>query len=65
MTDRYYARSASDRADDWPYWFVADRQKGGLNVTAELIRQHIRPEHNGAVFMSREGAERLAEKAND
>ena len=35
---RYYARSASDKTDDWPYWFVADSQRGGLNVTAETGR---------------------------
>jgi hypothetical protein len=29
MTDRYYARSASDQTDDWPWWFVADKQLGG------------------------------------
>lgn len=34
--ESYFARSASDRSDDWPYWFVADRDKCDLNVTAEL-----------------------------
>ena len=33
---RYYARSASDNTDDWPFWFVADDPGGGINVTAEL-----------------------------
>jgi len=33
---RYYARSASDRTDDWAEWFVADELRGGLNVTAQL-----------------------------
>jgi hypothetical protein len=37
MADRYFARSASDRTEEWPYWFVADRQKGGLNVTRSLV----------------------------
>lgn len=64
VTDRYFARSASDKTDDWPVWFVADRQKGGLNVTAELIRQHFDPDHKGAVFSSRRGAELIAERAN-
>lgn len=36
---RYFARSASDNTDDWPYWFVADSMKGGLNVTATLDRK--------------------------
>jgi hypothetical protein len=64
MSDRFYARSASDRTDDWPYWFVADSQKGGLNVTEELIRRHLDPEHKGAVFCFRRGAEYLAILAN-
>lgn len=64
MTARYFARSASDRTGDWPFWFVADRQKGGLNVTAELIRQHFDPDHKGAVFSDRHGAEMIAERAN-
>jgi hypothetical protein len=35
---RYYARSASDSSDDWPFWFVADRENGDLNVTNRLLR---------------------------
>lgn len=39
MSDpRFYIRSASDRTDDWPFWFVADSYAGGLNVTQELRR---------------------------
>lgn len=39
MTDaRFYIRSASDRTDDWPLWFVADSYASGLNVTQELRR---------------------------
>lgn len=33
---RFYARSASDKTDDWPFWFVADEKHGGLNVTGEV-----------------------------
>ena len=61
---RYYARSASDRTDDWPFWFVADSQKGGLTETAELIRRHVNPDHKGGVLCSRHDAERLAILAN-
>jgi hypothetical protein len=64
MSDRFYARSASDRTDDWPYWFVADSQKGGLNVTAKLIRRHLDPEHKRGVLCFRRGAEYLAILAN-
>lgn len=61
---RYFARSASDRTDDWPFWFVADRAKGDLNVTADLIREHHDPDHAGGVFVPRRGAEDLAALAN-
>lgn len=62
---RYYARSASDKTDDWPFWFVADTSKGGLNVTADLARK-IEPEtaRAGAVFRSQRRAIELAMKAN-
>ncbi len=61
MADRYYARSASNRTDDWPYWYVADRERGNLNVTVEL-----RPEMLGYLpFLPRDMAEKLAANAND
>ena len=57
---RFYARSASDRTDDWPYWYVADREKAGLNVTVALV-----PEMRGCMpFLSRKEAESLAQAAN-
>jgi hypothetical protein len=63
---RYYARSASDRTDDWPFWFVADSQRGGLNVTNELVREHFPKLHRpGAVFLPREFAEGLAAAVNE
>jgi len=61
---RYYARSASDRTDTWPFWFVADSSKGSANVTADIIRQHICPTHNGGVFVPRGQALALADVAN-
>ena len=66
MSDRYYARSAGKKTDDWTVWFVADRAKGGLNVTHELFKE-IFPEQwkPGAVFTSKECAETLANKANE
>ena len=61
MTDaRFFARSASDKSDDWPLWYVADRQKANLNVTVELL-----PELCGYMpFLSRDVAARLAQAAN-
>lgn len=60
MSDRFYARSASDRTDDWPYWFVADRQKSGINVTVSLA-----PKLRGFMpFVSADEARSLADAAN-
>lgn len=64
MTPRYYARSANDLTDDWRFWYVADRHKGGLNATAEVIRAHVNRKHAGAVFVSCERARALADMAN-
>ena len=64
MTARYYARSASDKTDDWPIWFVADRQYGGLNVTADLIRSIVDPTHDGATLTTRALAFAIADMAN-
>lgn len=54
---RYYARSASDKTDDWPYWFVADKEKGGLNTTEKYIWPYV--------LTSKEDAERIARIANN
>lgn len=65
MTPRYYARSASDHTDDWPWWFVADKQLGGRNVTSEVSELLNRPrKFPGATLCAREYAEQLAEEAN-
>jgi hypothetical protein len=61
MTERYFARSASDQTDDWPYWFVADRSRGNLNVTVKLM-----PELSGYLpLLPRDMAEELARAIND
>lgn len=65
MDLRYYARSANDKTDNWPFWLVADRKRGGLNVTADLMEAHFPTRHKpGAVFLSRDGAVYLAAVAN-
>lgn len=63
--DRYIARSAFDKMDDWPIWFVADARMGGLNVTAELIRKHFNPNHVGGVLAERDRAIEVARTANE
>lgn len=67
MTDkRYHAKSASDKTDDWPFWFVADSQKGGLNVTNSLLKKYgMHPDSPHAMFMDAGGSVELAERANN
>lgn len=64
MPDRYYARSASDRTNDWPVWIVCDRERGGVNVYGELGRKFEPLWQPGHVTCDREIAERVAELAN-
>lgn len=61
---RYYACSASDKTEDWPVWFVADSQRDGLNVTAELIRALLDESHVGNTLLPKRSALSLAEIAN-
>lgn len=60
---RYYARSASDKTEDWPFWFVADRN--GINKTGEAARIAGIPWRFGAVMTDRESALEIAAKANE
>lgn len=53
----YSARSASDRTDDWPFWYVcgADGRSNVLSFSAPFY---------GAVLTTREAAIAIAEKFN-
>ena len=62
---RYYARSASDHDPDWPWWFVADRQQGGLNVTGKLWEQLTGRRAQGGCLTERCFAEVIAGAANE
>lgn len=64
MADRYYARSASDRTDDWPFWFVADRKRGGLNVTSEVADLVGVKRGAGQVLVNKESALNIAARSN-
>jgi hypothetical protein len=65
LEPRYFARSASDRTDDWPFWFVADRKLGGPNRTAEITDLLFPGKRTpGSTLTDRETAQFLAEKAN-
>lgn len=57
----YKARSASDKTDDWPFWFVCqadDSRVGGLHNI-------LRFEGSLAMFTSRARAEEIAAHANE
>ena len=64
MTDRYYACSASDNPDYWDVWFIADKNKGWLNVTSEVFTMLGISHKPGAVFTRRLHATEIAELAN-
>ena len=55
----YEARSASDKTDNWPYWYVCGPD--GRKNLLTLPREH---RCFGAVFTSREEAERIAKIGN-
>ena len=61
---RFIARSASDRTEVWPFWFVADMTVGGLNVTHEIAQHLGLPLGAGQVLVSPDDAKALAAKAN-
>lgn len=65
MSSEFFARPASDRTDDWPFWFVARRDQPGRNVLAEACEVAGIPRSPGAVLALREDAEFLARKANE
>lgn len=63
LPDHVIARSASDRTDNWPFWYVA-ASRDSLNITGQIARDlgyNFRP---GAVLTSRDDAMLLAEQWN-
>lgn len=64
MTAVYRARSASDRADDWPLWYVTDDQPADRNKTADAIEAVTGVRPVGLPFLSRSVAEALARRMN-
>lgn len=62
----YRARSASDRRDDWPFWYVTDDSPPDANKTAKAWKaatgEDWPPSHQ---FLSRDLAEDLAKRANE
>lgn len=62
---RYYARSASSGNEEWPYWMVLDSQRGGLNVSGDLVQKVLGRDPGNTAFVTRPIAEKLAAEANE
>ncbi|MCA0401327.1 MAG: hypothetical protein LCH38_10985 [Proteobacteria bacterium] len=60
----FFARSASDKTDDWPFWFVARRDQPGRNVLVEAIKIAGFEYSGGWTLTCREAAELIAKEAN-
>lgn len=61
----YRARSASDRTDDWPFWYITDDHPANRNATPKawqtVTGKDWPPKHQ---FLPREEAVLLADAAN-
>lgn len=64
MRDEFFARSASDKTEEWPFWFVARRSNPSRNIFAELCDALGLARGRGQVLENREDALRLAALAN-
>lgn len=65
MIAPFSARSASDRTDDWTFWYVR-RQGSNLNLTVEAAEIAGWPSGRGSMpFVPRKVAEALAQAANE
>jgi len=58
------ARSASDKTDDWPFWYVTDDKPADSNKALECIEAVIGIRHAGLPFIPRHIAEELAAAIN-
>lgn len=67
MTHRatFRARSASDRTDDWPYWYVTDDNPHDSNKTADCFEALTGRRQVCLPFLSRLAAEKLATLMNE
>lgn len=63
LPERVIARSASDKTDDWPFWYCAET-RASVNITSAIARELGHPWRPGAVFARREYAEALAGQWN-
>lgn len=54
----YKARSASDKTDDWPFWFVCQHDEARIAGLFNILRIGL------AMFTSKERAQEIAATAN-
>lgn len=64
MSAAFIAVSASDRTEDWPFWFVAKVNQLRRNVFAEACALAGVERRPGVVLACRETAEAVAALAN-
>ncbi len=61
----YFARSASDGTDDWPFWYVAETHNPRLNVLRKAWEAATGEElRAGAVLTDKQSALWIADTAN-
>jgi hypothetical protein len=60
----FLAVSASDRTDDWPFWYVTGEGRGLRNITAEVMDACGLYRRPGQTLASREVALAVADFAN-
>jgi len=58
------ARSASDRLDDWPFWYVTDDMPPDMNKTVDAIEAIIGIRIVALPFVSRDVAIEVASLMN-
>lgn len=63
--ERYVARSASDKTDEWPFWFIADRHQGNRNVFAPLMEKAFGVPWTTMPFGPRDFVQKIAALANE
>lgn len=59
------ARSASDKQDDWPFWYVTRDKPNDYNETCFACEMIIGKKLTGLPFISKELAIALAERMNN
>jgi excinuclease UvrABC nuclease subunit len=65
LASKVIARSASDETDDWPAWFLANGSQTSLNVTQRVAAELGHNMPFGAIFVSREDAQKMAGEYNE